>query len=168
MKRTSSALALAFATAATAAIAASPLPVLADEAPAPCRDGQVKAHVGATGMNGDRHLATIVVTNASSAACTLDGYPRVSLMTKSGPSQDVPAARYAHATEVVVPPKGEASFAMQIATSDTKANACELQAFLPEGKTPLLEGGFTIDGCHTVTMLLVSAFASGLTPPATD
>jgi hypothetical protein len=135
--------------------------------PGPCQTSQLTlALVSSDGAAGHiRYLYTF--TNASTDACTFNGYPVVSGFPSSVQINDVTQA-YTWPTVQIVPitlaPNSVAYFALQADTATSNGNTC--QSATPSIAPPQNSGGFTAP--NSITTCDGHLYVSPLVPNETD
>ena len=114
------------ATTSTSSTAQGPTSTVRSAASDACVAAHLKLTLGEGGAAAGSRYQTVVLTNTGSAACTLTGYPGVSLQDSSGARIGPPAGREAGTVaKVSLPPNGgQASFFIHT-TADMSGTGCQ-------------------------------------------
>lgn len=92
-----------------------------------CRAGQLTGSATDSGAAAGNRYLTVVLTNSADSACTLQGYPGVSLANAGGTQIGQPAQREANATSgpvTLAAKTGKASFLVHT-TADVNGTGCQ-------------------------------------------
>lgn len=110
------------------------------------------------------------VTNTGQAACTLSGYPGVSMESSSGAQIGAPAGRQPSAYSTVTLPPGATSYASlavaqaaNYGTSCTRTTAASLRVYLPGSTDSATTPATQLTGCTQtgIVLMTVKPFGAG-------